>query len=232
MKKNTSHISDFRYERKFFITELSKYEVECIVKIHPAIFSEIYHKRFVNNIYFDSYNLKNFRENIEGETDRIKIRIRWYGELFGYIKEPVLEIKVKKEFLNKKISIPIKPFILKKDTKISDILNSFNDLQDSLVIDFNSLKPSLLNQYSRKYYQSCNGYYRITIDTDQSFYQVNKQNNFFLNRTTDKNTVILELKYAKEYDSEANHITTKFPFRISKSSKYISGVEKVLQVTF
>lgn len=232
MKKNTSHISDFRYERKFFITELSKYEVECIVKIHPAIFSEIYHKRFVNNIYFDSFNLINYRENIEGETDRIKIRIRWYGELFGYIKEPVLEIKVKKEFLNKKISIPIKPFILKKDTKISDILNSFNDLQDSLVIDFNSLKPSLLNQYSRKYYQSCHGHYRITIDTDQSFYQINKQNNFFLNRTTDKNTVILELKYAKEYDSEANHITTKFPFRISKSSKYISGVEKVLQVTF
>ena len=232
MKKNTSLISDFRYERKFFITELSKYEVECIVKIHPAIFSEIYHKRFVNNIYIDSFNLINYRENIEGATDRIKIRIRWYGELFGYIKEPVLEIKIKKEFLNKKISIPIKPFILKKDTKISDILNSFNDLQDSLVIDFNSLKPSLLNQYSRKYYQSCNGYYRITIDTDQSFYQVNKQNNFFLNRTTDKNTVILELKYAKEYDSEANHITTKFPFRISKSSKYVSGVEKVLQVAF
>ena len=232
MKKNTSLISDFRYERKFFITELSKYEVECIVKIHPAIFSEIYHKRFVNNIYFDSFNLINYRENIEGETDRIKIRIRWYGELFGYIKEPVLEIKVKKEFLNKKISIPIKPFILKKDTKISDILNSFNDLQDSLVIDFNSLKPSLLNQYSRKYYQSCHGHYRITIDTDQSFYQVNKQNNFFLNRTTDKNTVILELKYAKEYDSEASYITTKFPFRISKSSKYVSGVEKVLQVTF
>jgi len=232
MKKNTSHISDFRYERKFFITELSKYEVECIVKIHPAIFSEIYKKRFVNNIYFDSYNLINFRENIEGATDRIKVRIRWYGDLFGYIEEPVLEIKIKKEFLNKKISIPVKPFILKKDTEISDILNSFTDLQDSLVIDFNSLKPSLLNQYSRKYYQSCHGHYRITIDTDQSFYQVNKQNNFFLNRTTDKNTVILELKYAKEYDSEANHITTKFPFRISKSSKYVSGVEKVLQVTF
>ena len=232
MNNNNLNISAYRYERKFFITELSKYEVECIVKIHPAIFSEIYHKRFVNNIYFDSFNLINYRENIEGASDRIKIRIRWYGKLFGYVKKPILEIKIKKEFLNKKISIPIKPFILKKDTKISDILNSNNDLQDSLMIDFNTLKPSLLNKYSRKYYQSCHGNYRITIDTDQSFYQVNKQNNFFLNRASDTNTVILELKYGKEYDSEASYITTKFPFRITKSSKYISGVDKVLQIAF
>jgi SPX domain protein involved in polyphosphate accumulation len=232
MKTNNERISDYRYERKFFITELSKYEVEYIVKLHTAIFSEIYHKRFVNNIYFDSFNLVNYRENIEGATDRIKIRIRWYGELFGYIEKPVLEIKIKKELLNKKISIPIKPFVLKKDTIISDILNSFTDLQDSLVIDFNSIQPSLLNQYSRKYYQSCNGQFRITIDTDQSFYQVNNQNNLFLNRTSDNNTVILELKYDKEHDSEARHITTKFPFRITKSSKYVNGVEKILQVAF
>jgi SPX domain protein involved in polyphosphate accumulation len=211
---------------------LSKYEVECIVKLNAAIFSEIYHQRFVNNIYFDSFNLANYRENIEGATDRIKIRIRWYGELFGYMEKPVLEIKIKKEFLNKKISIPIKPFVLKKDTKISDILNSFTYLQDSLAIDFNSIQPSLLNQYTRKYYQSCNGHFRITIDTDQSFYQVNKQNNYFLNRTTDKNTVILELKYAQEHESRANHITTKFPFRITKSSKYINGVENILQAAF
>ena len=37
------------------------------------------------------------------------------------------------------------------------------------------------------------------------------------------------MKYAKKYDSGANYITTKFPFRITKSSKYISGVEKILQ---
>ena len=231
MKTKNARISDYRYERKYFITELSKYEVESIVKHHTAIFSEIYHTRIVNNIYFDSFNLINYLENIEGATDRIKIRIRWYGELFGYIEKPVLEIKIKKELLNKKISIPIKPFVLKKDTKISDILNPSNDLQDSLAVDFNSIEPSLLNQYSRTYYQSCNGYFRITIDTDQSFYQVNKQNNFFLNRTTDKNTVILELKYAQEHESIANHITTKFPFRISKSSKYINGVDNILQAT-
>lgn len=232
MKNHNIVNSDYRYERKFIITELSKYEVECIVKMHPAIFSEIFYQRHVNNLYFDSFNLNNYYENIEGLTDRMKIRVRWYDNLFGYIEKPTLEIKIKKGFLGKKISIPIKPFKLNEDTKISDILNSINDLQDSLNIDFNSLKPSLLNEYSRKYYQSCNLRYRITIDTDQSFYKINKQNNFFLNRINDKNTVVLELKYNQDYDFEASYITTKFPFRITKSSKYVSGVQKVLQVAF
>ena len=105
MAKSNIKTSDYRYERKFFIAELSKYEVKSIVKMHPVIFSELYHKRFVNNIYFDSFNFKNFLDNIEGVTDRIKIRIRWYGILFGYVENPILEIKIKKGLLGKKISV-------------------------------------------------------------------------------------------------------------------------------
>jgi len=33
---------DFRYERKFLISGLTKAEVESIIKLHPAMFSEIY----------------------------------------------------------------------------------------------------------------------------------------------------------------------------------------------
>ena len=88
--------SDYRYERKFVTSELSKYHVESIVKTHPAIFSEIYQLRNVNNMYFDSFRLVNYSDNVDGSSDRIKIRIRWYGELFGKIKNPVLEIKEKK----------------------------------------------------------------------------------------------------------------------------------------
>jgi hypothetical protein len=231
MEDNNLRISDYRYERKFFITELSKYETESIVKLHPAIFSEIYHQRYVNNIYFDSFSFINFCENVEGATDRIKIRVRWYDNLFGDVEKPTLEIKIKKGLLGKKISVPIKPFKLTTDALISDILNSIKrSLQGSLMIDFNSLKPSLLNRYSRNYYQSCNGNYRITIDADQEFYQINEQNNSYLNRVCDNDEVILELKYDQDYDSEASNITSKFPFRVTKSSKYVSGVQKVLQM--
>lgn len=230
MKRNNLIISNYRYERKFFITNISKYEVECIVKMHPIIFSEIYHKRFVNNIYFDSFNYNNFRDNVEGATDRIKIRIRWYGVLFGYIKNPILEIKIKKGLLGKKISIPIKSFDLTRDLNISEVLKSIKGLKEVIGIDFETLIPSLLNRYSRKYYQSSDKKFRITIDSEQSFYQINKKNNLFLDLHTDNNSVILELKYNQSYDKEVNYITSKFPFRVTKSSKYVNGIQKVFQM--
>ena len=225
-------ISDYRYEKKFIITELSRHEVESIVKLHPAIFSEIYHQRFVNNIYFDSFNFHNFHDNIDGSTNRIKIRIRWYNTLFRHIESPVLELKIKNGLLGTKISIPLKPFKLDKNANISDITNLINEQEEISIIDLKSLRPSLLNRYSRKYYESCNKQYRITIDTKQSFYQVFNENNSFLNKHQDNTSVILELKYNKRYDSNACSITEKFPFRISKSSKYVNGVQKVFQIAY
>ena len=225
-------MSGYRYERKFFITVFSKHEVENIVRLHPAIFNEIYHKRFVNNIYFDSLGFSNLRDNVDGVANRIKIRIRWYGELFGYIENPILEIKVKKGLLGKKISIPIKPFELTKDLDIFEILCTIKNHKEQIGIDFASLVPALLNRYSRKYYQSHNGHSRITIDADQSFYKINRHNNWFLNQTREKKAVILELKYEQDFDHEANYITTNFPFRITKSSKYVSGIQKISQLNF
>ena len=112
-------ISDYRYEKKFLINELSKYEVESIVKLHPAMFSEIFHERSVNNIYFDTHQLKNYFENIEGETNRAKVRVRWYGSLFGVIKNPILEVKVKKGLLGRKYSSNFDQFSLNKELDFS-----------------------------------------------------------------------------------------------------------------
>lgn len=226
------NISEYRYERKFFIENLTKYEVESLVKLHPAIFFEIFNRRFVNNIYFDSFNLRNYFENIEGATDRIKIRIRWYGDLFGDIDRPILEIKIKKGLLGKKLSIPIKPFLLVEESGISTILKSIKHLSEGLTVDFEALIPTLLNRYSRKYYQSSDKKYRITIDSQQSFYLINKEHNSFLNRHDEFASVILELKYDQGYEAESHYITSNFPFRMTKSSKYQNGIQKILQSAF
>jgi SPX domain protein involved in polyphosphate accumulation len=232
MKNNNITISDFRYERKFFITQLTKYKIESLVAFHPAIFSEIYSQRFVNNIYFDTHSFNNFTENVEGAVNRVKVRIRWYGNLLGAIEKPVLEIKIKQGLLGKKVSLPLNSFYLSEKTLISEILKNINGVQEVIAIDFKYLKPSLINTYSRKYYQSSDKKYRITIDNDQTFYFVRNTNNYFLNKYKDDNSVIMELKYDQKHDTGVDYITTNFPYRITKSSKYVNGIQQLFQVAF
>ena len=49
-----------RCERKFLISDLSTQEIEEVILLHPALFSPIYHNRFVNNIYFDNLNFLSY----------------------------------------------------------------------------------------------------------------------------------------------------------------------------
>ena len=142
-------ISNYRFEKKFFILHLSIHEVEYIVKSNPLFFSQIYYKRNINNIYFDDNRFSNYFNNIEGQSNRIKIRIRWYGNLFGKINNPILELKVKNGLLGKKESIPIKPFFLSENCKIDKLLLN-NKLLINHSINYKSLNPTLLNSYSRK----------------------------------------------------------------------------------
>jgi SPX domain protein involved in polyphosphate accumulation len=230
MKNNFKISKTFRYERKFFLSEITTQELEGLVKFHPAIFSEIFNQRFINNIYFDTINLNNFNDNVEGTTDRVKVRIRWYGDLFGYIERPILEIKIKNGLLGKKMSMSIEPFEFNSKSNIANIVSNLDIRNDKLNIDFRTLYPSLVNRYKRKYFQSCDKKYRITIDSEQSFYKINNTNNFFLNIVNDNKSVIMELKYDEINDGGANLITSKFPFRVSKSSKYVNGLQQIYQI--
>ena len=102
-QKDNIQESGYRYERKFFIDNLTIEKIESIVRLNSFVFSEIYSSRYINNIYFDTYSFSNYFDNVDGLSDRFKVRIRWYGELFGIINEPKLEIKLKKGATRKKI---------------------------------------------------------------------------------------------------------------------------------
>ena len=219
----------FRYERKFFITEISSKDIDSIVKLHPAIFSEIFHERSVNNIYFDTPDLNNYFDNIDGNMYRIKSRIRWYGRTFGVIEKPVLELKIKNGLLGRKEAYSLDTFKLDGHfnmQKIVQIIQNTN-IPEIVTIGIKSSQPTLLNKYNRKYFLSADKRYRITIDTNQVFYRIGSQNNFFLNKIKNDLNVILELKYNIDADDDVNRITEHFPFRLTKSSKYISGLEKI-----
>ena len=220
--------ASFRYERKFFISELDRYELESIVKLHPAFFSEIHHQRFVNNIYFDTINMSNYLDNVIGISQRLKVRIRWYGDLLGFIEKPVLELKIKKGFLGGKLRFPLDSFCLDSDysLKVQQDIFAKSGVPDVLSEYLKTSHFALLNRYSRKYFESADHKFRITIDFDMKFYKMDSTNNSFIEKIVDHKNTVLELKYSDKDDEDARFITNYFPFRMTKSSKYVSGIEK------
>jgi len=223
--------TSFRYERKFLISELDKYEIELILKFHPAIFSEIYHQRFVNNIYFDTVNLSSYFDNAFGVSQRLKVRIRWYGDLFGFIEKPILELKIKSGFLGGKLRYPLDSFYFDNNYSLNAQQDIFakSGLPDVLTEHLKSLRCTLLNRYSRKYFRSADHKFRATIDFDMEFYKIDPENNSFIEKIVDHNNTVLELKYSgsDKDDEMARFITNQFLFRMTKSSKYVSGIEKL-----
>jgi SPX domain protein involved in polyphosphate accumulation len=224
--KNYTPLKKKRFERKFVIDVLSRPNVEQIIKLHPLAFSEIYQQRTVNNIYFDTGKLSFFFDNISGYSDRKKYRIRWYGKTFGTVDDPVLEIKIKHGHVGQKLSFPLKSFQLNKQinkTFLHEIIQS-SDVPSTINEELRYLRPVILNSYTRKYFQSFNREFRITIDDKLSFYNINDNQNNFLWSEKDDTTVIVELKYDHDKDGIAETVTNSFPFRLNKSSKYVKGV--------
>ena len=177
--------------------------------------------------------MTNYHDNISGLGQRIKIRIRWYGNTFGMIKKPILEIKIKNNELGSKLSYPLKPFILNKNTTSKEIQHEIfkkSNLPEWLLNHLKCINPTLLNKYERKYFRSANKKYRITLDYNMNYYELHQINNSFTIPEHDPN-IILELKYGVKSEHSAHKITNKFPFRLTKSSKYITGINKTNNIT-
>ena len=229
-KEGYTKLKDYRYERKFVAPGLSREEIETMIKMHPAMFSEIYHARNVNNIYFDSLSLKNFFANIDGNQHRVKCRIRWYGELFGRIEKPILELKIKNGLMGKKESYLLPDFTLDRNFDIEMLRQAFRqaDIPGIVGLDLASLQPALLNRYTRKYFQTADRKYRITVDTDLEYYRIHPNRNTFLHCSKDRDNIVIELKYDKAGDPLAENISRSFPFRLSRNSKYVNGIHRLL----
>jgi len=219
-------LNNFRCEKKFVISEMDYYEIESLIKYNPLIFSEIFYERNVNNIYLDSLNFKNYYENIAGNSERLKIRIRWYGNMFGIIKKPILELKIKKNELGKKLSFPLKLFIFDKTFSFKLLQKKFleSNLPEWLIEKLKLYQPTLLNSYKRRYFLSANKKYRITVDKNLVFYKIRAKNNPFKYKIKNKELYVLEIKYSSKNYEKAHHITQYFPFRLTAYSKYISGI--------
>jgi hypothetical protein len=215
-------VSKYRYERKFYIDKVDKLNLINYLKTHPSFFREIFCERKVNNIYFDTLNFNSFFENIDGIAKRKKYRIRWYGQTFFKSFNPKLELKNKQGLVGYKDSYKLKPMIIDENTDFNYIKSI---IKKSKIPRFlYHYYPKFINSYKRRYFQSFDKNFRVTIDYDLRFYKLNKFNNYFKNCKTFYNPVIVEIKYNNLLDNNINRITSLFKFRLTKSSKFVTGI--------
>ena len=221
-----SNTNTERYERKFVFAQSDKNFVQQIIKHNPAGFREIYHKRQVNNIYFDTAGFKNYYDTINGTTNRVKVRLRWYNKTFDTAKTPVLEFKYKTGLVGKKLTFGLNSFDFSRidKQKVKNfILNS--NLPAWVIDEIKTLYPVLINSYTRQYFLSFDNKYRFTLDYNLQYF------NFNCIKFNENNPLtILELKYNIEHNSNAQRITNNLPVRLSNFSKYATAVEKIYPV--
>lgn len=215
--------NDVRYELKFTQKKYLKHKIYSKIFYDKNLFRKAYNKRIVNNIYFDTHDYKFFSDNVVGVSDRIKIRIRWYGDTFNASCYPNLEFKFKKGGVGYKKIIKLKKFdftdkLLKNDF-YSQLKNT--NIEPKLRILLNKSKPVIINSYLRDYFITSDAKLRITYDTNICFYSVIKSYKTISHKY---DLDILELKFKNKYYGEAVKLINHYNFRLEKSSKYVSGI--------
>jgi hypothetical protein len=217
---------NYRYERKFFIPSISSSQVEAIIKNHPSLFHEAFPSRRINNIYLDTLDMTNYWDNVDGVSKRVKVRTRWYGDLFGEISKPVLEFKIKNNTVGAKVNFPLSPFILCDLVKLQTLRERFSllNISGNLKSYLLSLNLSLMNSYCRKYYVSADTKFRVTIDSGLQFFKLTPDSILHFQPVETPEITILELKYNQRHDDLGESVSSYLPFRLTKSSKYVSGL--------
>lgn len=225
--KDYTELKTSRFERKFVIERGGVPFVEKIVKMNRNGFRPVFYERQINNIYFDTPNLRNYYDNHFGKSKRVKIRIRWYGDLFGNIERPILEFKIKTGAVGRKLSFPLIGFALEKNISRKELQEVFrnSNLPEWVVNEVFYFIPTLVNTYKRKYYVSFDNLFRFTIDHHMEYYNIKTDHSMFLEKSSQAEIVVLELKYDMENDTKVSKVTSSLPFRLNKFSKYVNGIE-------
>lgn len=218
-----------RYERKFVPVGVGPRALATLLRFHPAGFREAYPPRRVNSLYFEQPDLSSYLDAMDGARDRTKIRLRWYGAIFGAVADGVLELKIKRGWVGTKRRFRVEPFSAEKDLapdRLRDLLRR-SALPPDVRIRLGAARPALVNSYQRSYWISSDRRFRITIDTHIEVYEVGRRLRVPTRPALNPDSVIVELKYDLDADDDASRITNTLPFRLSKSSKYVSGMDQL-----
>lgn len=212
-----------RFERKWIYYNNDHFTLINELLRSKLFFNFNYPKRRVNSIYFDDSINSSVIENLEGNSKKKKIRIRWYGKQ-NKLLNPILEIKHKKGYESKKEFF--------KMEKLNDLefpnLKSLNIITNTINNYFKNNKvfyPIVTTSYDREYLISNS--YKIRATVDYNLKSIYLKNYSQLDITRNYSSCILELKYSLKQDNYVRRNLRDITLRMSKNSKYINSIFEV-----
>tara|TARA_B100000073_G_scaffold68888_1_gene50836 strand:- start:736 stop:1407 length:672 start_codon:yes stop_codon:yes gene_type:complete len=200
-----------RIEKKFV---LGKYKDDFIKKyLLINGFTKHYPDRIITSIYLDTLNYNFAKDNINGVSERRKIRFRWYNNKTNQI---FIEEKNKQNFqvwknINKIDSFHENIDLIKK-------IKNYIYTNNISILKNNNYKIILKTNYKRSYWISHNKKIRATIDKDINATSLNN-----LNKAIYFSDTILEFKYSPDNENYFRNFfnKTNYKLRNQKYSKYV-----------
>lgn len=232
MKQMETTCEQRRHEAKMIVPAAQLHRFSTWLRFNEADFTTIYHPRWINNIYFDTEELAALTEAIEGDSRRLKVRLRWYGDLAQF-SDSALEFKCKVGSLGWKRAWPItEPFHLASQSwsTIIRTLKAAVPVERRVIFE-QACRPTLVNRYWRVYYISFDRSLRITLDRHMcSWMQFAGRRPNLRHARRFTGHAVLEFKASHDNAMVLARTFADLEGRISKYSKYVAGMVGLTQV--
>ena len=206
-----------------------------------SFFQESYSPRMVNSLYFDTPNYDFASSNMSGESERIKVRARWYGELdqkfldsfLSNSQQFIFEVKRKINSVSDKLNIGEVTYENSENylSRVNSIQKSLESLvKNQPTLSAFNLLSTIFTNYEREYYElKSDKNIRLTIDKNISYCNSKTPSDLLM---LAKDYVIVELKFNPKSRKKVNTLMKNFPFRQVRSSKFLSTLAQIQRVSY
>jgi hypothetical protein len=214
-----------RYEIKLVCPGVYVPQVRALVRLHPEGFRVTYPARWVNSVYFDSFDVEGVLDNLDGASERAKLRWRWYGPDW-LIEHSHLELKRKRGMAGFKALCPIAAsFDPRQETWPTALAFLRRHADDNFRVWLSQVScATIITRYEREYYASPDGEIRLTLDAHLStFDQRFSRRPNLSHPSPPPGTLLIELKADASQAQRLSQVMAALPFRPERNSKYVNG---------
>lgn len=212
-----------RHEVKFTFPGVEFYNLLYRLEVHSAgLFRPFPHRR-VHSIYFDTADGRAVRENLAGQSDRVKLRYRWYGD------DPVpasgaLEQKRRENELTLKERVVLDRPLPWRGTTRQAFMAAISDQCPAAWRSMlgEGFEPAQHIAYERHYFASRLPGLRVTVDRALQAWDL--RDAYILNSTMPTpmpEMVVVECKALPAHLTALRDVTNALPSSRTRCSKYV-----------